>query len=121
MHTAVVVAPGGEIFSCGLGLNGQLGTGEKKNRSEPTLISLGDPPKISLPSWNITNEFFTKDTPVDPVEEGSDDKSRYLLWRLYAGGDQTFATVGITTVSTEVCTGGPLNNGLTWDPAFCPL
>ena len=81
----MVVGPDGDIYCCGSGSNGQLGAGRKQNLLTPTLVTVATPPLLCTP------ELGTSVDPEDVVP-----KQRYLLKRVFTGGDQTFATFAIS-------------------------
>ena len=87
VHTAVVLGPSGHTYTFGMGSSGQLGNGKRAPSTQPTLICLGDPPNVN-PDPDLG-------TPVDPgdLEEQTKKKGCYRLRQVFAGGDQTFATV----------------------------
>ena len=88
MHTVAVVSPEGEVYSCGVNSNGQLGSGQRKNLLVPTLISLGHHPAPPLDMGSSENE-----------------EREYKLRQVFTGGDQSFATfyLHVTSVSGHLC------------------
>ncbi len=93
MHTVVVESGTGDIYSFGLASNGQLGSGERKNLLEPTLIQLGEPPATNIGPPDVGS---------DPSSEGDEStKFKYSLRRVFAGGDQTFASVRLVEVDKD--------------------
>ena len=86
-HTLTYTGHNGKIHSCGLGGNGQLGTGDYSNRSTPIIVKGRFVP--------YQNDNFKK--PNTPI-------STSVLWRpaivkqIYAGGDQSIATVSLQHV-----------------------
>lgn len=82
MHTVMVVGGEGSVYACGISSSGQLGLGKSAKLLVPTLVSLG-----TLSSATATSSAG-QGTSVDPEGE----QKPYKLKRIFAGGDQTFAT-----------------------------
>ena len=100
----MVVGPTAEIYVCGLGSEGQLGTKQKKNLLLPTLVTLGDPPtNFRPPGTDTETDLGTSVDPLAAAGKGGTSEvgvakeagfgKDYCLRRVFAGGDQTFAAV----------------------------
>lgn len=72
-HTLVLVRNTGRIYSCGLGGSGQLGTGLLDNRLTPVPV---------LGHW----------CPLYTEAQGVPVDNNFLVKKIFAGGDQSFAT-----------------------------
>lgn len=83
-HTLALVRSTGRIYSCGLGGSGQLGTGRLHNHKTPMPV---------LGHWC---PLYTKAQGV-PVDHS------FLVKKIFAGGDQSFATFSMPYVSTVFC------------------
>lgn len=84
MHTLVLVKDSCEPFSFGLGANGQLGSDSTSNSLKPSPLR-GRCWTVPVIGATLSNEHLTDGTPVD----------RQVLRGIFAGGDQSFATVHV--------------------------
>ena len=82
-HTLALVRNTGRIYSCGLGGSGQLGTGDVTNQKTPTPV---------LGNW----------CPLYTDAQGVPVDRSFLVKKIFAGGDQSFATFSMPYVSS-VC------------------
>ena len=80
-HTLALVKSTGRIYGCGLGGSGQLGTGFLTNHKIPTPV-LGNWCPLYTPAQGV------------PV-----DHNLFLVKKIFAGGDQSFATFSMPYVS----------------------
>ena len=80
-HTLALVKSTGRIYSCGLGGSGQLGTGFLNNQKIPTPV---------LGHW----------CPLYTEAQGVPVDHSFLVKKIFAGGDQSFATFSMPYVST---------------------
>jgi len=79
-HTLALVRNTGRIYGCGLGGSGQLGTGILTNEKTPRPV---------LGHWC---PLYTESQGV-PVDQS------FLVKKIFAGGDQSFATFSMPYVS----------------------
>ena len=81
-HTLALVRGTGRIYGCGLGGSGQLGTGQLANQKSPCPVR---------GNW----------CPLSTGRQGVPVDKSFLVKRLFAGGDQSFATFTMPYVSVE--------------------
>ena len=72
-HTLALIRSTGRIYGCGLGGSGQLGTGQLANQKSPSPVR---------GNW----------CPLSTGRQGVPVDKSFLVKRLFAGGDQSFAT-----------------------------
>ena len=105
MHTLVVVKDSFEVLSFGLGANGQLGRDSTSNSLQPDPIKGG---YWTAPVSDDTDMKTMLDTYI--ARENSVDGGQ-VLKGVYAGGDQSFATVVVNYIQEIMVSKG---SGLFW-------
>ena len=85
MHTLVLLKTTCELFSFGLGANGQLGRGTTSNSLEPSLLKSD--------YWTAPVITGTLLDAQPPEENQVDSADCRVLKGIFAGGDQSFATI----------------------------
>ena len=99
MHTLVLVKDSCEVLSFGLGANGQLGKDTTSNSLQPDPIQ-GDYWTASV----ISEAAAATGTLLDATLAGGGGGGR-VLKGIYAGGDQSFATVVVQAQEAMVSEG----------------
>ena len=99
MHTLILVKESCELFSFGLGANGQLGHGATTNSLKPCSLE-GD-------YWTASGKAGTL---VDGCSmEGTDVDTPRILKGIFAGGDQSFVTIHkVHLPDSSTCTDEPM-------------
>lgn len=87
----------GKLYSFGLGANGQLGTSTTTNQKIPAPVHGG---WLSSTTLQEEGDLIDFGTPVDlvPLAEHG-----FVVKRVFAGGDQSFASVIVNKMGAKVC------------------
>ena len=93
MHTLVFVKATFEMWSFGLGANGQLGLGGTSNSLKPA--------SVQGSYWTTPVSCGKAEVLVDgPSAEGSDVDSPRFVKGIFSGGDQSFVTIQTVVMSS---------------------
>ena len=101
-HTLALIHSTGRIYGCGLGGSGQLGTGQLANQKSPSPVR---------GNW----------CPLSTGKQGVPVDKSFLVKRLFAGGDQSFATFTMPYVSTVCLYVHKVYSCLSVCLSMCPL
>ena len=100
-HTLAVVRSSGKVYSFGRGDSGQLGTGGPSTHKIPVPVAGEWLPPSSLPELGDRRE----DDEVEDMEVecvGVVTSEQWVVRRIFAGGDQSFATLAVPTVVSNL-------------------